>query len=304
MPFDWSLNPYTGCAHRCTFCYVRAFEARADRPSDDRYGRSIRVKVNVADVLRRELSRPSWKRESVAVGAATDPYQPAEGRYRLTRACIVELGRSRTPFSLITRGPMVRAGRRRARRRGPSREGARQLLGADARRAGLARDRARHRAAPPDASRPSVVLTEAGIDCGVALAPDPPRSLRRPGLLADVVREARAAGATGDLGERAVPPPRDARALSRGARARLARAARRATSGSTRAARTSPRPRRSPSARRCEPSPRSGRRPRRPTHSTRARARATRALVVVRARNHPFALVESPTWRRTGRSRF
>ena len=54
MPFDWSLNPYAGCAHRCTFCYVRAFEARAERPSDDRYGRSIRVKVNVAEVLRRE----------------------------------------------------------------------------------------------------------------------------------------------------------------------------------------------------------------------------------------------------------
>ena len=108
MPFAWSLNPYTGCAHRCTFCYVRAFEARADRPSDDRYGRSIRVKVNVAEVLRIELSRPSWKRESVAVGAATDPYQPAEGRYRLTRACIRELGLARTPFSLITRGPMAR----------------------------------------------------------------------------------------------------------------------------------------------------------------------------------------------------
>ena len=57
MPFEWSLNPYTGCAHRCTFCYVRAFERRADRPSDDRYGRSIRVKVNVAEVLRRELDR-------------------------------------------------------------------------------------------------------------------------------------------------------------------------------------------------------------------------------------------------------
>jgi hypothetical protein len=55
MPFSWSLNPYMGCAHRCTFCYVRAFERRADRPSDDRYGRSIRVKVNVVDVLRAEL---------------------------------------------------------------------------------------------------------------------------------------------------------------------------------------------------------------------------------------------------------
>ena len=56
MMFGWSLNPYMGCAHRCTFCYVRAFERRADRPSDDRYGRSIRVKTNVVEVLRRELA--------------------------------------------------------------------------------------------------------------------------------------------------------------------------------------------------------------------------------------------------------
>ena len=86
MPFGWSLNPYMGCVHQCTFCYVRAFERRADRPSDDRYGRSIRVKVNVAEVLRVELARPSWEGEGVVVGAATDPYQPVEGRYRLTRS--------------------------------------------------------------------------------------------------------------------------------------------------------------------------------------------------------------------------
>ena len=79
MPFAWSLNPYMGCAHQCTFCYVRAFERRADRPSDSRYGRSIRVKLNVAEVLRAELARPSWRGEGVAVGAATDPYQPVEG---------------------------------------------------------------------------------------------------------------------------------------------------------------------------------------------------------------------------------
>src|SRR3954447_9218153 len=103
MPFDWSLNPYMGCVHRCTFCYVRAFERRADRPSDDRYGRSIRVKSNVAEVLRAELARaswrvagvrrgalarPSWRGEAGAIGAAPDPYQPAEGRFRLTRACL------------------------------------------------------------------------------------------------------------------------------------------------------------------------------------------------------------------------
>jgi len=107
MPFDWSLNPYMGCVHRCTFCYVRAFEQRADRPADDRYGTSIRVKVNVADVLRRELARPSWRGEPIAIGAATDPYQPAEGRYRLTRGCLEVLRDARQAFSIITRGPMV-----------------------------------------------------------------------------------------------------------------------------------------------------------------------------------------------------
>ena len=76
MPFAWSLNPYTGCVHRCTFCYVRAFELRADRPADDRYGRSIRVKVNVAEVLARELARPSWSGEQIAIGAATDHTSP------------------------------------------------------------------------------------------------------------------------------------------------------------------------------------------------------------------------------------
>src|SRR5436189_5679599 len=107
MPFGWSLNPYMGCAHRCTFCYVRAFERRAARPSDERYGRSIRVKINVAEVLARELARPSWEKEHIVIGAATDPYQPAEGRYRLTRACLEVLADSANPFSIITRRPMI-----------------------------------------------------------------------------------------------------------------------------------------------------------------------------------------------------
>jgi DNA repair photolyase len=107
MMFDWSLNPYMGCVHQCTFCYVRGYELRADRPFDDRYGTSIRVKVNVAEVLRRELARASWKHETVVIGAATDPYQPAEGRYRLTRACIEALSDAHNPFGIITRGPLI-----------------------------------------------------------------------------------------------------------------------------------------------------------------------------------------------------
>jgi len=107
MAFSWSLNPYMGCVHRCTFCYVRAFELRADRPFDARYGTSIRVKVNIAEVLRRELARRSWKQEAVAIGAATDPYQPAEGRFRLTRSCLEALAEASNPFSLISRSPMI-----------------------------------------------------------------------------------------------------------------------------------------------------------------------------------------------------
>jgi DNA repair photolyase len=107
MPFGWSLNPYMGCVHRCTFCYVRAFEKRADRPSDDRYGTSIRVKLNIAEVLRAELNRKSWAGEGIAIGAATDPYQPAEGRYKLTRACIEVLAEVGNAFHIITRGPMI-----------------------------------------------------------------------------------------------------------------------------------------------------------------------------------------------------
>jgi DNA repair photolyase len=107
MPFRWSLNPYTGCVHQCTFCYVRGFELRAGRPSDGRYGTRIRVKPNLVEMLRRELARRSWRHEEVAVGTATDPYQPAEGHYRLTRGAIEALAQSRTPFGLITRGPLI-----------------------------------------------------------------------------------------------------------------------------------------------------------------------------------------------------
>jgi DNA repair photolyase len=194
MPFHWSLNPYTGCAHRCTFCYVRAFEARADRPADDRYGRSIRVKVNVADVLRQELARRSWAREEVTVGAATDPYQPAEGRYRLTRACLVELLRADTPFSIITRGPLI------VRDVDVLQEASRRVHVGIHVSVPTLDDRVWRTTEPgtaPPARRLDVVgrLVEAGLDVGVAVAPvlpglsDQPESLRR------VVRAARAAGA-------------------------------------------------------------------------------------------------------------
>jgi DNA repair photolyase len=196
MAFEWSLNPYMGCVHRCTFCYVRAFERRADRPSDERYGTSIRVKVNVVEVLGKELARPSWQGDSVAVGAATDPYQPAEGKYKLTRGCIQAFAEASNPFSLITRGPMI----------------VRDLdvLTEAARRAKVSitfsiptldgevwRKTEPSTAHPRQRLRAVKELVDAGIKVGVGMAPILPGISDRPEQLRDVVKAAREAGATG-----------------------------------------------------------------------------------------------------------
>jgi DNA repair photolyase len=195
MGFGWSLNPYMGCAHRCAFCYVRGFERRADRPSDERYGTSVRVKVNVVEVLRRELARRSWRRETVAIGAATDPYQPAEGRYRLTRGCIRVLGTSRTPIDLITRGPLVVRDvdvMAEAARRAPVRVSV-SIATLDE---GLS-SRLEPGVAPPRQRLRAIrTLTDAGIAAGVALAPVLPGLTDAPADLAAVLRAAREAGAT------------------------------------------------------------------------------------------------------------
>ena len=107
MPFDWTLNPYRGCTHGCHYCFARRYHAQFEMDSSDEFASVILVKQNIVAVLSRELDRPSWTRELVAFGTATDPYQPIEGHYKLSRALIQALARGRTPFGLITKGPMV-----------------------------------------------------------------------------------------------------------------------------------------------------------------------------------------------------
>jgi DNA repair photolyase len=107
MPFDWTLNPYRGCTHGCHYCFARRYHVQFELNADDEFASVILVKQNIVEVLARELDRPSWTRDQVAVGTATDPYQPIEGHYKLTRRSIQALTRGRTPIGLITKGPMI-----------------------------------------------------------------------------------------------------------------------------------------------------------------------------------------------------
>lgn len=108
MPFDWTVNPYRGCTHACTYCFARNTHGYLDLDTGADFDNQIVVKVNVAEVLRREVMRGSWAREPVALGTNTDPYQRAEGRYKLMPDIISALAESGTPLSVLTKGTLLR----------------------------------------------------------------------------------------------------------------------------------------------------------------------------------------------------
>jgi DNA repair photolyase len=107
MPFNWTLNPYRGCTHACHYCFARRYQTQFELGPGDHFSTVIFVKTNLVEMLKRELDRPAWAREQVALGTATDPYQPIEGQYKLTRGSLEALLAGRTPVGLVTKGPMV-----------------------------------------------------------------------------------------------------------------------------------------------------------------------------------------------------
>ena len=107
MPFRWTLNPYRGCTHGCHYCYARRYHAQFELGPDEEFASIILVKTNLLPVLRRELARTNWERELVALGTATDCYQPIEGHYRLTSGALEALCAARTRATIVTKGPMV-----------------------------------------------------------------------------------------------------------------------------------------------------------------------------------------------------
>ncbi|QJU54541.1 Rv2578c family radical SAM protein [Herbiconiux sp. KACC 21604] len=108
MPFAWTINPYRGCSHACVYCFARPTHEYLEFDSGADFDQQIVVKVNVAEVLRKELAKKSWQRHPVALGTNTDPYQRAEGRYALMPSIIEALADSGTPFTILTKGSLMR----------------------------------------------------------------------------------------------------------------------------------------------------------------------------------------------------
>jgi DNA repair photolyase len=107
MPFRWTINPYRGCTHACAYCFARPTHTYLDFDAGRDFEREIVVKVNAPERLRVELARPSWRGEHIALGTNTDPYQWAEGRYKLTRGIWEAMIEARNPGSVLTKSPLL-----------------------------------------------------------------------------------------------------------------------------------------------------------------------------------------------------
>ncbi len=196
MPFRWTINPFRGCSHACVYCFARGTHRYLELDTGSGFDREIVVKVNLAEVLRRELARASWRREHVAMGTNTDPYQRAEGRYRLMPAVIRVLADSGTPFSILTKGTLLRRDL--------------PLLASAAKHVPIGLgvsiaiwDDALHRSLEPGAPDPRSrldlvrAIRDRGLPCGVFLAPVLPWLTDSPRQLEHAVSMVAAAGADG-----------------------------------------------------------------------------------------------------------
>lgn len=194
MPFRWTINAYRGCSHACAYCFARPTHAYLGLNGGADFDRRLVVKVNAVALAAAELLAPGRAREPIAMGTNTDPYQPVEGRYRLTRGIVAALSEASNPFSVLTKSTLILRDR--------------DLLAAAARRTQVAAalsvgslDRAVWRATEPHTPDPRrrleavAALNAAGVPCGVMLAPIIPGLSDGEQQLDELVRAAVAAGA-------------------------------------------------------------------------------------------------------------
>ena len=195
LPFDWTINPYRGCTHACTYCFVRPTHTYLDMDAGRDFETKIVVKVNAPDVLRRQLAAPRWKGEHIAMGTGTDPYQRVEGRYKLMRGVIETLTEARNPFSILTKSALI------LRDLDLLRQAANVAPVSAAFSIGTLDERVWRETEPgtphPRARIDAVrTLTEAGIPAGVLMAPILPGLSDAPEQLRAVVEAALEVGAT------------------------------------------------------------------------------------------------------------
>ena len=195
LPFAWTINPYRGCTHSCSYCFARVTHTYMDMNAGRDFESKIVVKVNAPEVLRRQLARKTWKGEHIAMGTATDPYQRAEGRYRLMPGIIGALIDYRNPFSILTKGTLIlRDLDLLVDAAGVTDVGTALSIGT--------LDEESWRRSEPGTPHPRkrmeavAALNDAGIPCGVMVAPILPGITDDRAKLRDVVRASIDAGAT------------------------------------------------------------------------------------------------------------
>lgn len=196
LPFRFTVNGYRGCVHACRYCFARPTHEYLDFDPGADFDTQIVVKTNIVDVLRRELGRPSWQRETVALGTNTDPYQRAEGRYELMPGIIGALAASGTPLSILAKGTLLR------RDLSLIAEAAQQVSLSVAISLAVG-DPDLHRDVEPGTPSPQARLglitavRETGLDCHVMVAPVLPHLTDSAEHLDSLLGQIAAAGATG-----------------------------------------------------------------------------------------------------------
>ncbi len=196
MPFGWTINPMRGCVHRCTYCFARRTHEYLELDAGQDFDSQIVVKVNVVEVLRRELARSFWARQHVALGTNTDPYQRPEGRYRLMPGIIRALADSGTPFSILTKGTLLR-------RDLPLLAEAATTVSVGVGISLAILDPVLHEKFEPGTPTPKARLElisavrDAGLSCGVMIAPILPRLSDSAQQIDDLLGALAAAGASG-----------------------------------------------------------------------------------------------------------
>ncbi|MFJ8931484.1 Rv2578c family radical SAM protein [Streptomyces sp. NPDC102364] len=183
MPFDWTLNPYRGCTHACTYCFARTSHRYLDLNPGPDFDNQIVVKVNAAELLHRRLNSPRWQGEHIALGANVDCYQRAEGRYRLMPGILAALRDHANPFSILTKGSLILRDLELLRQ---ATQVTRVHVAVSIGFTDSALWRTTEPGTPPPPSRLDTIraLTEAGIEVGVLMMPilpfigDSPQELR------------------------------------------------------------------------------------------------------------------------------